>query len=135
MTVDPSDDRPLYKQLADLIRARINGNELPPGQRLPAEHDFAEEQGVSRDTVRQAIAILRNEGLIVTSKRGSHVKKRADLTAVHVAMGEIHARMPTEEERKKLGIHQGVPVLIVECEGRAEEIHPADRTFIKIDRG
>ena len=41
--VDSSLDRPLYKQLADLIRAQIRRGEFAPGQRLPAQKDYMHE--------------------------------------------------------------------------------------------
>jgi DNA-binding transcriptional MocR family regulator len=68
--VDPSLDRPLHKQLADLIRTQIQTGELAPGQRLPAQKDYAQEHGLSRYTVERAINALRHEGLIVTTRRG-----------------------------------------------------------------
>jgi hypothetical protein len=47
---------------------------LRPGARLPAERDLAAEYGVSADTVRRAIAVLRERALIVTlTGRGSYV--------------------------------------------------------------
>ncbi|HEX6472266.1 MAG TPA: GntR family transcriptional regulator [Streptosporangiaceae bacterium] len=132
MTIDHGGDRALFKQLADLIRAQIDRNEFEPGQRLPAEHDYAEEHDLSRDTVRRALAILRNEGLIITSRRGSHVRKRTDLRPVVVEQGRIYARMPTARERRELKIDEGVPLLIVERDGRDVEVHPADRTVLQI---
>lgn len=52
------------------IRARIQSNELRPGQKLPSERDLAEQLGVSRNTVREAIRMLEVSGL-VTLKKGA----------------------------------------------------------------
>lgn len=49
-------------QLAD----EINQGRLKPGERLPTEHVLAKTLGVSRSVVREAIAQLRNEGLVET---------------------------------------------------------------------
>ncbi|WP_460716919.1 GntR family transcriptional regulator [Microbispora hainanensis] len=108
MTIDPSADRPVYKQLADLIRARIEAGEYRPGQRLPAESDYVAEYGISRDSVRRAIAVLRGEGLIVTELRGSRVREQGEAVIVSITSGaQVTARMPTEPERRQLGIAEG----------------------------
>jgi GntR family transcriptional repressor for pyruvate dehydrogenase complex len=52
------------------IRDRIQSNELRPGQKLPAERLLAEQMGVSRNTVREAIRMLEVSGL-VTLKKGA----------------------------------------------------------------
>jgi DNA-binding GntR family transcriptional regulator len=68
---------PLYTQLADILREMIKSGELPPRSLLPSESYLQQEQGVSRGTVRMAISILRDEGLVVTiSGRGTFVRER-----------------------------------------------------------
>jgi GntR family transcriptional regulator len=62
--VDPQADRPVYKQIAELLRAAIATGGLQPGEQVPSEHELAAEYGVARGTARQAIMLLRNEGLI-----------------------------------------------------------------------
>lgn len=123
--VDPSADRAVYKQLADVIRAQIETGELEPGQRLPAQKDYIQEYGVSRDTVERAMDVLLNEGLIVTDRRGrrNRVRPRADVTVVPVSRGTVSARMPTEPERRRLGIGPGVPILIVTRDDRTDRQH------------
>jgi DNA-binding GntR family transcriptional regulator len=130
MSVDPVADRPLYKQLADLIRTQIERGELVPGQRLPPEPGYMRRHGISRDSVRRAIAIVRGEGLIVTERRGSYVRGRRAVTVVHVGQGRISARMPTDPERRAMRLDEGVPVLVISRHGGGEELHPADRTEI-----
>ena len=56
---------PMYEQLAQLVIDKIGRGQFEPGQRLPTELDLASNYGVSRDTVRQAIAILERRGLVV----------------------------------------------------------------------
>jgi DNA-binding GntR family transcriptional regulator len=127
-------DRPLYKQLADLIRAQIERGELAPGQRLPTEPNYMRRHGISRDSVRRAIAIVRGEGLIVTERRGSYVRGRPAVTVVHVDAGRISARMPTDPERRAMRLDEGVPVLVISRHGGGEELHPADRTEVVAGR-
>jgi GntR family transcriptional regulator len=75
--IDPARPVHVYVQLADHIAARIAAGDLQPGARLPAERDLAAEYGVSTDTVRRAVAVLRERALIVTlTGRGSYVNER-----------------------------------------------------------
>lgn len=60
----------LGDELYDSLASRIERRELPEGARLPAETVLAQQYGVSRPTVRETLARLRDEGLIA-SRRGS----------------------------------------------------------------
>jgi GntR family transcriptional repressor for pyruvate dehydrogenase complex len=53
-----------YEQLADLLRERITSGDLRKGDRLPSESALAEQAGVSRSTVREALRTLEQAGLI-----------------------------------------------------------------------
>jgi len=57
---------PKYQDIADRLRAQISNGALEPGQRLPSEPDLAAEYDASRNTVRLAIALLINQGLVVS---------------------------------------------------------------------
>ena len=71
------DPTPLYVQLATILRDMIKSGELRPRDPLPSESYLQQEQGVSRGTVRMAVAILRDEGLVVTiGGRGTFVSPR-----------------------------------------------------------
>lgn len=75
--LDPSSDRPAYRQIADRLRDVVQRGELTAGAQLPSETDLIERYGASRGTVRQAIAILRAEGLVdVEHGRGAFVRQR-----------------------------------------------------------
>ncbi len=52
------------QEVTDALRRRILRGELAPGAALPGERDLAEELGVSRLTLRSAIAHLESEGLL-----------------------------------------------------------------------
>jgi len=56
---------PLYYQLAQLLREQIRAGILKSGGQLPSERELMQEHNLSRNTVRQALDILRKEGLIV----------------------------------------------------------------------
>lgn len=56
--------KPLYEQLKDKLKEQIQKNELKPNDQLPSEKELEEHYGVSRITVRQAIALAEKEGLV-----------------------------------------------------------------------
>lgn len=73
--VDRADDRPPYRQIADMLRAAIESRQLGTGERLPSESELIEHFGVARMTVRQAVQELRGEGLVVSEHgRGVFVR-------------------------------------------------------------
>ncbi|HEX3026101.1 MAG TPA: GntR family transcriptional regulator [Clostridia bacterium] len=55
---------PLYRQLIDSIKHDITTGELKPGDQIPSEIELSEEYQVSRLTVRNAVSILAEEGLV-----------------------------------------------------------------------
>lgn len=60
------DPTPPYQQLASILRDRIAAGEFRPGDALPSEKDLVQEHGLARETVRRAVKVLRDEGLVVT---------------------------------------------------------------------
>jgi GntR family transcriptional regulator len=75
--VDKYADEPLYVQLATILRRRIESGELARLDPLPSESTLTQEHDVSRDTVRRATAVLRDEGLVFTiAQRGTYVGPR-----------------------------------------------------------
>jgi len=78
--IDRTSDRPVYKQVADALRAAIRGGQLKDGQLLPSETELMEQYGVSRNSGRNAVAVLRAEGLVVTEHgRGTFVRAHRPL--------------------------------------------------------
>lgn len=64
-----------YQEIADELRTQILAGELAPGDKLPGENTLMERYGKARSTVRQALDVLRSEGLI-ESKQGVGVTVR-----------------------------------------------------------
>jgi GntR family transcriptional regulator, transcriptional repressor for pyruvate dehydrogenase complex len=56
--------RSLYEEIADRLQDLIAAQRLQPGDRLPSERELSASLGVSRTSVRQALASLRSIGLI-----------------------------------------------------------------------
>jgi GntR family transcriptional regulator len=68
----------MYKQLADRLADAIAEGQYPPGSMLPSETQLMERYGVSRPTVRSAVAELRNMGLADSQHgRGTLVRNTA----------------------------------------------------------
>ncbi|MDO4260951.1 MAG: GntR family transcriptional regulator [Eubacteriales bacterium] len=66
-----------YKALADWLREKIDTQELKEGQRLYSENELSEMFKLSRQTVRRAIGMLEEEGLVERSRgSGTYVGKR-----------------------------------------------------------
>ncbi len=69
---------PLYVQLADTIREQIKTGQIKIGDMLPSENEMIRLYGVARLTVREALSILVNEGLL-EKRHGKGTFCRADL--------------------------------------------------------
>ncbi|MEU3254506.1 winged helix-turn-helix domain-containing protein [Streptomyces sp. NPDC006997] len=67
----PQPSQPAHRRVADELRARITSRALRPGQRMPTQAQLAEEFGVERGAVRQALRVLLEEGLLTDVSRGS----------------------------------------------------------------
>lgn len=57
--------RGTFRQIADQLRDLIRDGSLKPGAMVPSELTLVEQHGVARGTVRSALALLVEEGLIV----------------------------------------------------------------------
>ena len=77
MEYDPLAPVPRYQQIADILRGRIQAGELEVNRPIPSEAQVQQEFGVARETARKAVAILREEGWVVTVPgMGTYVRKR-----------------------------------------------------------
>jgi GntR family transcriptional repressor for pyruvate dehydrogenase complex len=78
----------LYEQIVEQIEASILSGELKPGDKLPSERELAEQFGVSRTAVREAVKALTQKGLVV----------------VHVGRGTFVTDDTSEVVRHSLGL-------------------------------
>ena len=130
--IDPNADRAVFRQLADLLRNRILSGELQPGASLPSKLRMAQEYGLSRTSVRQAVSILRSEGLVsVQRPRGTFVREAEFTDTVTLRKGDTaSARMPSPTERRDLDLSEGVPILVISRADGSTELYAADRTRV-----
>lgn len=132
--ISPDAERAVYRQIADELREQITSGHIGPDRLLPSSRRLEQEYGVSRETIKRALAILRGEALIVTERGyGSRVRGPSERTTVGVPRGSrVISRPATPEERRDLGIPEGGYVLVVTLGGRVRGTYPADTTELTV---
>src|SRR5258705_8874137 len=98
---------------------------------MPSEQRLCFEHRCGRDTVRDALDVLRGEGLII-KERGflTRVTPLADRVSVLLQPGAVvGARMPLRPETAVLNCRPEVPLLTVTTRDGKERLHPADRVL------
>lgn len=75
--------RPASERLATELRTAIESGSLAPGAKLPSERELAERHGMARNTVRQAVRLLAESGLVV-SEHGRGVFVRPAIAVVRL---------------------------------------------------
>ncbi|WP_031162950.1 GntR family transcriptional regulator [Streptomyces durhamensis] len=96
-----------HQRISRILAREIRGGSRPAGERLPGEHTLAQRFGVSRTTVRAALAELSREGLITTrTGKGSYV--RYDGRPLDEGSGWARALGPRGADTtvRTLGVHE-----------------------------
>jgi len=74
LVVDTASSTPVWEQLRDQVARYVASGQLPPGTRLPAIRQLANDLGVAPGTVARAYSELERDGLITTRRaQGSFV--------------------------------------------------------------
>ena len=119
---------PLYIQVASVMRQRIEAKQWRPGQKISTLVELEQEFQVARVTVRQAIDILREEGLLHCQQGrgtfvGMHTEDRTLFYFFHIARKDGVKELPVHEllsfrkakaetdEAQRLGVGRGTPTL------------------------
>jgi GntR family transcriptional regulator len=134
--VDRTSDRPVYKQVADALRAAIRSGELADGQLLASETELMQRYGVSRNSVRNAVALLRVEGLVVTEHgRGTFVRAHRPLRRLsssrYSKVNRQAGRAPLQVEAAELDVNGDQQLLGVDVVDPPVEV--ADRLGLTAD--
>jgi len=96
---------PLYSRMATIIQYKITSGQYEPGERLPTEEELAQNFGVSKITVRNALSILEAGGLIVRSRgKGTFVADAIPDTKQNVHTSLISMVMLADSRIKPLEI-------------------------------
>jgi DNA-binding GntR family transcriptional regulator len=127
ITLDRSSPVPLYFQVAEQFERAIVAGSIPPGEKITNEVALAQDLGLSRPTMRQAIQLLVDKGLVVR-KRGvgtqvvhGKVRRSLELTSLYDDLHEAGqeprtdtlelVRVPAETEvAQELQLEQGADV-------------------------
>lgn len=120
----PVRTRRVFEQVTEQIRGRLADGTLGPGDKLPAERDLAEQFGVSRNAVREALRTLEVAGLIELRKgiKGGAFIREADPRVIvdgmrdFLRLGQITVQHLTEAR-----CWIGAIVTGIACERATEE--------------
>jgi DNA-binding GntR family transcriptional regulator len=107
--------RALYQEVAELLRQRIFSRALPPGSWID-EMKLAEEYGISRTPLREALKVLAAEGLVTMKvRRGAYVTEMSDQDLNDVyhllsllesdAAGDVAARATDAQLKELQALH------------------------------
>ncbi len=122
--IDRESYEPAYRQLANILRRQISEGLFRPGDQLPSESQLCQSFGISPMTVRRAINLLADQGVVTTSQgRGTFVAALElstaifdlqDLESLFTSTAESHFRIldagvvsADERTARKLGLNVG----------------------------
>lgn len=92
----------LYQEVAERLRQRIYAHELPPGGWVD-EQAIAEQYGISRTPLREALKVLASEGLVTLKpRRGCYITEisEQDLDEIYPLMAILEGRCAAETARR-----------------------------------
>lgn len=130
--IDPSADRPIYRQIADELRDRILSRQYAPGSPLPTEAALIHEFGAGKNSVRDALSVLESEHRIVR-RRGlpATVREEPELTLVKVMRGStVWMDPPTPDEVREYQLAPGVKMFVVADPSGKPKRLPGDRHML-----
>lgn len=132
-----------YRELAADLRRRIDSGEFAVGSTLPRIMDLMDEYGLAKQTVRDAVGLLVDEGLVVTHKRaGTIVRSRTPVTVPLSRYAQVltpgGSRGPWETATAEQGLDGEMKLVQVE-RVRAEadvaellELRPGDQLVYRL---
>jgi len=131
----------LARQIADRLTSGVSSGELAAGEKLPSERELVRLFQVSKDTIRKALSILVERGLVIKSpSRGSFVAS-AELLADNRDRRHVHVFLSLGEDNPWEGLicglslelqRQGLEVLLKNMSGwRPNDCRRALRLSIK----
>ncbi|HID89287.1 MAG TPA: GntR family transcriptional regulator [Anaerolineae bacterium] len=120
------DRRPLYAQVHDRLLAFIQESGMEPGERLPSESTLADQLGVSRATLREALRLLEEEGIIV---------RRHGVGTFVAANRHLESGLERLESVLALAGRQGMETRIEELEVRVERADRAVAERLGVEPG
>ena len=133
-SIDASSEIPIYRQLADRIRADAISGALPYGERLPTVRELANSLHIAVGTVKRTYEELEKNGIVqMTQGRGTFVSYRREdpesrktkaMAAIDRMFGELESLSFSQaeisifldlKERERAGRRQAIQVALVDC--------------------
>ncbi|WHH59914.1 GntR family transcriptional regulator [Petroclostridium sp. X23] len=122
--LDRQSPKPLYAQLEDIVRQKIENEEWLPNHLIPSENEISKMYGVSRMTARGVITRLVHEGLLYRAQgKGTFVSvpKIVSKPLSQLGIREQLEQMGYQISTKLLNIDKGIPPARVSKELRLEK--------------
>jgi len=122
--------RALYEEVAERLRQRIFRRELPPGSWID-ELKIAEEYGISRTPLREALKVLAAEGLVTMKvRRGAYVTEvsEKDLADVYHLLGLL------ESDAAAALAQRATPAQLQELQAIHDELEAAAGSAPQVER-
>ncbi|MER6179471.1 GntR family transcriptional regulator [Streptomyces sp. NPDC001652] len=116
--ISKDDPRPESEQAADILRQEIARGDIKPGAHVGSVRDLATRFKISGMTVQRALAILREDGLILTTTRGSYARDPQQATEATEA-SEANAGVDLPEVLRQL---EHLTSQVSELRGRLEAL-------------
>jgi GntR family transcriptional regulator len=128
--IDKDRFEPAYAQLATILRKQIAEGLYPPGDKIPSESSISKQYGVAPMTVRQAIGVLTEQGLLERIQGSGTFVKPLDLTESRFELDSLREIFEDQETTqvkvlqltlgkademtaKKLRLSAGVRVIVI----------------------
>lgn len=134
--IDRTAYMPLFRQVADALRTEITEGDIPRGEYLPVEAALCSKYGVGKATIRDALDILRAEGLVETQRGiGTLVRNWGRLRVENVSRGgKVRFRRPTSAERSTLQLPADAWVAVLTtADGEQQAFTATDVEFHFVD--
>jgi len=113
--------RALYEEVAELLRQRIFNRELAPGSWID-ELKLADEYGISRTPLREALKVLATEGLVTMKvRRGAYVTEVSDSDLADV----YHLLALLESDAAEVVAAKATDAQLMELQGLHNELEKA----------
>lgn len=100
MIFEPLKPKKISTRIAEQIRTSILAGDFSPGDKLPPERELADMFGVSRTSVREALNILAESGLVMSYQGGGTVVK----SLVETRSGNSLTNLIRKEQRRALDV-------------------------------
>ena len=119
---DMSEKTLVYREIYLYLRDRIFNGEFAPGCLLPSEYSLCSQFEASRETVRKALKLLENEGLVYSKEKVGYfvsAPNHSDFTLNYVEEKDgfrtefygVHILKPTDSVRRALSLKMGKRVI------------------------